>query len=506
MRRLSFVFFVVITLLIAPVVPFFGYHPIFAQGKPQGTTQGTGQGTSKTTDYVDRDFPDAMDAAKEESKRDMNAVGHVASVNTTMYSDLIRRIAGPIKGVTTNSTDQAYLEQMYKESFAYGADSALAYLYAHPPASTYAFVKDMGQSLGFIPKSAYAQGVGFSGLTQLLPMWKAFRNIAYLLLAIFMIVIGFLVMFRKKIDPKTVVTVQNALPNIVVTLLLITFSYAIVGVLIDFMYLFIMIAVSILQPISNGAIDQNTANTFVSSNFWLVFRKMLGGGLSSIDDIAAMFGDYIPIVSMAVPGTIGLIATLFTGNVGATVLGAVAVPVLLLVIIFFAFLIAIVRLFFLLVSAYIQIILALLISPFQLLLSAFPGSHAFENWIKNLIANIAVFPITAIMLLVGTILVKADYGGARLWGPPFLIPAGTGSAAGGGMGGVIGLGILFAIPSVAGSIKEALKAKPMVQAGPSAILGPIGTGAGQLMNYGYQLSMITHYLPQKKPSAGGKAE
>jgi len=74
------------------------------------------------------------------------------------------------------------------------------------------------------------------------------------------------------------------------------------------------------------------------------------------------------------------------------------------------------------------------------------------------------------------------------------------------MGGVIGLGILFAIPSVAGSIKEALKAKPMVQAGPSAILGPIGTGAGQLMNYGYQLSMITHYLPQKKPSAGGKAE
>ena len=224
-----------------------------------------------------------MDAAKEESKRDMNAVGHVASVNTTMYSDLIRRIAGPIKGVTTNSTDQAYLEQMYKESFAYGADSALAYLYAHPPASTYAFVKDMGQSLGFIPKSAYAQGVGFSGLTQLLPMWKAFRNIAYLLLAIFMIVIGFLVMFRKKIDPKTVVTVQNALPNIVVTLLLITFSYAIVGVLIDFMYLFIMIAVSILQPISNGAIDQNTANTFVSSNFWLVFRKMLGGGLSSID-------------------------------------------------------------------------------------------------------------------------------------------------------------------------------------------------------------------------------
>ena len=34
---------------------------------------------------------------------------------------------------------------------------------------------------------------------------------------------------RKKIDPKTVVTAQNAIQRVIIALILITFSYAIVG-------------------------------------------------------------------------------------------------------------------------------------------------------------------------------------------------------------------------------------------------------------------------------------
>ena len=468
---------------ITPVAPFFTQN----------------QAIAATVDYVDRDFPDAMDAAKTQS--DMNAPGHVASVNTTMYSDLIRRFAGPVKGVTTNSTDPTYLNQMYKESFVAGAESIVTYVYTNPPASTYAFARDIGQSLGFIPKTAYAQGIGFSGLTQLLPMWKAFRNIAYLLLAIFMIVIGFLIMFRKKIDPKTVVTIQSALPNIVVTLLLITFSYAIVGILIDFMYLIIMVAISILQPISNGAIDKTTAQTFVSSNFVLVIQKFGLGGLGAWNDIAAMLGPWGSGIGVGLPVTLGII-----GVATANPITALAAPILLIVFIILAFLIAIVRLLFLLISAYMQIILSLLISPFQLLLGAFPGSHAFEGWIKNLIANLAVFPITAIMLLIGSILVKADYSGTKLWGPPLLAPAGSG-ILGGGMGGIIGLGILFAIPSVAGSIKEALKAKPMVNAGGAIgqMLSSPTSSAMQGINLAYQMKMLTGKSVLDVFKIGGKA-
>jgi len=479
MRRLFLLFFIVFVFFISPIAPIGSHTIVYARA---------GDCTSK--DYVDGDFPCGMDAAK---LGDVNVVGSLGAAISIFEGNIVRQFVGGVPKVTTNSTDVVYLQQMYKESFVYGAESVVTYVYTNPPASTYAFVRDMGESLGFFPKSAYAQGIGFSGLSQLLPMWKAFRNVAYLLLAIFMIVIGFLIMFRKKIDPKTVITVQNALPNIVVTLLLITFSYAIVGVLIDFMYLLIMLSVSILQPISNGTIDANTAKTFVSANFLTLIQQFGLGGINAWNDIAAMLGPFVSGITVYGPAAVGILGFLISGPS----LVAAAAPLLLIVLIVLAFVIAIVRLLFLLGSAYIQIILSLLVSPFQILLGVFPGSHAFENWIKNLIANLAVYPITAVMLLIGNILVKTDYSGTKLWGPPFLQPGGSGYL-GGGMGGVIGLGILFAIPSVAGSIKEALKAKPMVAAGPGAVVGPLGSAGGQILNYAYQISMIKNLLPKPK--------
>jgi len=487
MRRLLLLFIIVFVFFISPTVLIGSHNIVYARAG------------DCSKDWVDGDFPCGMDAAK---LGDVNVVGSLGAAISIFEANVVRQFVGGVPKVTTNSTDVVYLQQMYKESFVYGAESVVTYVYTNPPASTYAFVRDMGESLGFIPQSVNAQGIGFSGLSQLLPMWKAFRNIAYLLLAIFMIVIGFLIMFRKKIDPKTVITVQNAIPNIVITLLLITFSYAIVGVLIDFMYLLIMLSVSILQPISNGAISAETAKTFISSDFTLIVQKLWLGGdtwltskipmWEALNDIASMLGPWGVGVGVGVPATVGILGFLISNSPLAA-----AAPLLLIVLIVLAFVIAIIKLLFLLGGAYIQIILSLLVSPFQILMGVFPGSHAFENWIKNLVANLAVFPITAIMLLVGTILVKADYSGSTLWGPPFLTPAGTG-IFGGGMGGIIGLGTLFAIPSVAGSIKEALKAKPMVAAGPGAVVGPLGTAGGQLLNYAYQISMVKNLLQKKE--------
>ena len=120
----------------------------------------------------------------------------------------------------------------------------IAAMYANPPASTAYYAYDLLQNAGFAPK-AYAQGIGFSGLSPILPLWKAFRNISYMILVIVLIAIGFMIMFRMKIDPQTVISVQNALPKIVVTLILITFSYAIAGLLIDLMYLTLLLVINI---------------------------------------------------------------------------------------------------------------------------------------------------------------------------------------------------------------------------------------------------------------------
>ena len=93
-----------------------------------------------------------------------------------------------------------------------GLGGSMIAMYANPPASTKEYAIDLGKTLGFIPKSAMAQGIGFAGLAPLLPLWKVFRDVSYGILAIILIVVGLMVMFRKKIDPKTVVTVQNSIP------------------------------------------------------------------------------------------------------------------------------------------------------------------------------------------------------------------------------------------------------------------------------------------------------
>ena len=60
-----------------------------------------------------------------------------------------------------------------------------------------------------------------------------------------------MIMFRMKINPQTVINIENALPRIVVAMLLITFSFAIAGFLIDMMYVLIAIIISLVS--GNGA-------------------------------------------------------------------------------------------------------------------------------------------------------------------------------------------------------------------------------------------------------------
>ena len=80
-------------------------------------------------------------------------------------------------------------------------------------------------------KPAYAIGTNF--LSPVLEIWKIFRNIAYVFISVMLIVFGFLVMFRYRLDPRTVITISDALPKTIVALILITFSFAISGLFVD---------------------------------------------------------------------------------------------------------------------------------------------------------------------------------------------------------------------------------------------------------------------------------
>lgn len=121
----------------------------------------------------------------------------------------------------------------------------------NPPASGVYWTYTSLQDTGFIPKSYASEGIGFSSLRPIMNLWKVFRDVSYMLLVVVLIAIGFMIMFRMKINPQTVINIENALPRIVVAMLLITFSFAIAGFLIDMMYVLIAIIISLIS--GNGA-------------------------------------------------------------------------------------------------------------------------------------------------------------------------------------------------------------------------------------------------------------
>lgn len=69
-----------------------------------------------------------------------------------------------------------------------------------------------------------------SGIVEL---WKIMRNIAYLAVTVILVIYGFMVMFRSKIDPRTVATVQAAIPNLAIGLVLISFSLIVPALFVD---------------------------------------------------------------------------------------------------------------------------------------------------------------------------------------------------------------------------------------------------------------------------------
>lgn len=402
----------------------------------------------------------------------------VYSINTQAY--YLDSGTCLITGCSSASTSAFY----YGKSAIANVNNVIFAMYNNPPADLALWLHTTAQDLGFEPRQAYAQGIGFTGLSPLLPVWKAFRNIAYLLLAVVMIAIGFMIMLRKKIDPKTVVTVQNALPRIVLVLLLITFSYAIVGVMIDIMYLCISFISVIMTSGFSGV--PGYLDNLLNGGFWAL--------LVAVFRPVAMMNPLSKVLPNLLSGNfIDALNHLGEG----LVFNLTAVGPLVQFIVGIAYLFAYFRILLMLLNSYIQVIISTIVGPIQLLVDVFPGSNSFSSWLKNLAANLVVFPITIFMLLLGNVLFDNASAGT-LWVPP-LLPQGVG--AGDFALSIICLGVILTIPNIVNSLKEALKAKG-APAGPGAMFGPAVQGGTGLLNVAYQGSMAYSMIRGR----GGKQE
>ncbi|MGI6776159.1 MAG: hypothetical protein ACOX5S_02640 [Patescibacteria group bacterium] len=399
--------------------------------------------------------------------------------------NIIQSLNNMILGCATETCANALASKGLPTNGAVGAASGLiASLYATPPASSAYYLADLGQRLN-LTQSVYAQGIGFSGLNPLLDLWKAARNVAYTFFIFVFLIIGFAIMFRAKINPQTVVTIQSAIPKAVVALILVTFSYAIAGLMIDLMYLSIGLLFGLIPANFKAFLPHGSDVTpYYTGGFGELIHNVWDAGWGSFWRVLTEGVGWTGLgVDAGITGIAAGIAALLSGPTGWVALAtAVATPILLIFLVAIIVLFATVKIFWVLLVSYINIIISILIAPIQLMLSAIPGQNTFGPWISNLLKNILVFPATVGMFILAFILsdLSKISGDQNLWVPPLL--GFWGEKTSQAIGGLLGFGIILMTPKVADIIKSMFEKKPF--AAGTAIgeaLGPakgIGKAAG----------------------------
>ncbi len=341
----------------------------------------------------------------------INQVGLVAPV-----VNLITAVAGNL----TRQPNGLWSFDM-KGSMLATAGDMVAMTYT-PPASGVQYLADSWGSM--FGKPAYAQGAGFQSLSPILPMWKLFRDLTYVISSFFFVIVGLMIIFRVKLNPQTVISIQSAIPSLVGTLLLITFSYAIAGLLIDITNLLQGVLLAGMFVHTNGGdltkplIDFTIPVLNANVKYGTFSQLATGGSLEFAGALAL-----VPAKTVAV-----LIAEIFntligqflgiSGGVGAAIGVGVAIFVLILLL---ALAFSLLSLFLALARCYVLIIFKIIIGPLEIMAGAIPGSKTgFSSWIKELFANIIVFPVVYVYVIILDYIVMAGIKNGPLWSPNVL--------------------------------------------------------------------------------------
>lgn len=345
-----------------------------------------------------------------------------------------------------------------------GTNKVIASLY-NQPVSGVEYIAQIKDS--FLGKPAYAQGVGFAGLQPLLPLWRIFRNVVYVVSSLVFVVVGIMIMLRIKISPQAVITIQSAIPKIITTLILVTFSYAIAGLLIDLTYVIQAIFLSLLFQ-GSGAnptqdlflqnqsvvskIKEFLLKLFLNRDVLSTFGSSNLTNLTNMDvfRLSNLVRDFVPTAATFVLGALagGIVGSFVgIGVAGAALGGVILVFVLQLMVIIYLikFLIA-------LIKCYFNVILKIILGPLEIGLGSIPNMKmGFSTWITDLIANLSVFPICSIFIVLITLIMKSlDSQSAFLWAPSVISLAGfTGLTK-----MIIGLGAILLLPKLPTMIPE----------------------------------------------------
>lgn len=467
---------------------------------------------------------------------------------------LISSISCLLFGVDPLTTDQRCLApdpQTNKLGYAERSGSALSFmngmvsmLYA-PPIHSGEYVSYLSQNFGIV-KPSYAQttGTGFDSIRPIIGLWIAFRNITYLFFIIVFTIIGIAIMLRVKIDPRTVMSIENQIPKLIIGIILVTLSFPIAGFLIDFMWISIYLIIAILKPfvetptsfvnIKEMNIFDNPAG-FVGSihiqanvlggNIGIpALLAITGGGAGMVKDIITgwlsqpgLVGtvfDFLQLISNTLTWPINLACKLpvLKDNVGEVckgiddpirytigLLGGIIAFLILGIMLLFALF----RLWISLLKAYVSILLAIVLAPFWIVAGALPGSPlGFSAWIRSLLSNLLAFPAAIGMLMLGFAFMQGFTNQPNgMFTPPLLGIVPDSKV----VGTIIGIGTILLASQVTNILRDAFKSPSLKYT--AAIGQSFGAATGTYSNIGGTIGagMIKSPHPGQAGGFGGVA-
>ncbi len=382
------------------------------------------------------------------------------------------------------------------------------------PVKTSDYTSYLASSFGLV-KKVYGQnaeqrtGSGFQSLGFTLPLWTKIRNVTYLLFTFLFIIVGVAVMLRIKLDARTAMTIQNQIPKIIITLLLVTFSYAIAGFLVDMMWVGTYLGINIIatdQPCTGG----NGADGLVR----VATRELLTNPINYVTNILGegwcrtnqRDASLMPIVQLSweVGNYIGGVATnILFGALGADEIGGSTscglnpstwgfciqgawfhvirwfIGLLGTLIIVIAIIAQLFRVWFQLIKAYIYVVLYTVMAPIWIAIPLIPGvnSFGFKDWLFHMLFALSVYPVTIFLFVIAVVLANdpainsasADTSGAFV--PPLV---GNPNIAN-NIGFILVLSIILITPEVVNMMRGVFKTQPSKYAG--AIYAAMGAGS-----------------------------
>ena len=337
------------------------------------------------------------------------------------------------------------------------------------------YIKSLAEKFHIVSE-AKAQGFGFENLSPIRRAWTAIRDISYFLLILAFIVMAFMIMFRVRISPQTVITVQSALPRLILILILITFSYAIAGFVVDLAYVVLGLVAILGTNLSNlGTLD--LFNVLITS---------------------------LPILTMFIIPFIVTFYFITQGGLPLLLLPITVIAgVILTFVVFIVLLIVAIKVVWLMLKTFINVVLLVAAAPILILLGVFPAAGGFSTWLRNLTSHVMVFSAVITMVFIahfvfwssldsggwlGTFLTQSDQLN------PYHIPVTSNTETielpGFNLGdptlfgALVALGIMSLVPAVGGIIQGFISGRPLAYG--TAIGAALGAGTG-----------IATYLPQQ---------